>query len=179
MGTFERLVLSPFGPVLAIFSMAVLPLMLAFVLAIVTLGAGALLFDLPVRWSQAPLAMPVALLGSCAFTALGLGFSAIVIVFKQATSLAAFVVAAISLVSGVYFPVALLPGWAEWVAGVEPFKPTVDLLRHLLLDTPMSGSTAGALGKLGAFVLVLTPLATFVLVRALRLTQRRGTIAEY
>ena len=178
-GNFERLVLSPFGPVPGIAAMALLPLLLAFVLALVMLAAGALLFDLPVSWSQAPLAVPVALLGSSAFAALGLLFAAVVVLFKQATSAAAFFVAIISLLSGVYFPVALLPGWAEWLSGVLPFKPTVDLLRHLLLDTPMVGSAGAALAKLAGFVAVLTPLALLALRAALRHTQRRGTIAEY
>ncbi len=178
-GNFERVVLSPFGPVPGIAAMALLPLLLAFVLALVMLGAGALLFDLPVSWSQAPLAVPVALLGSSAFAALGLLFAAVVVLFKQATSAAAFFVAIISLLSGVYFPVALLPGWAEWLSGVLPFKPTVDLLRHLLLDTPMVGSVGAALAKLAGFVAVLTPLSLLALRAALRHTQRRGTIAEY
>ena len=178
-GTFERAVLSPFGPIAVIASMTLLPLMLALVLALVMLGAGSVIWDLPVRWSQAPAALPVALLGSAAFAALGLAFAGAVVVFKQASSAAAFVVAAVSLVSGVYFPVALLPGWAEWLAGVEPFKPTVDLLRHILIDTPMSGSVAGALVKLGGFVVVLAPLSVLALHAALRYAQRRGTIAEY
>jgi ABC-2 type transport system permease protein len=178
-GNFERVVLSPFGPVPAIAAMALLPLLLAFVLALVMLGAGALFFDLPVRWSQAPLALPVALLGSAAFAALGLLFAAVVVVFKQATSAATFFVALVSLFSGVYFPVALLPGWAESVSGVEPFRPTVDLLRHLLLDTPMSGSMGAALARLGAFVVVLAPLSVLALRVAIRHTQRSGTIAEY
>jgi ABC-2 type transport system permease protein len=178
-GTFERLVLSPFGAVPAVAAMTLLPLLLAFVLALVMLGAAALFFDLPVHWSGTPLAVPVALLGSAAFAAVGLGFAALVVLFKQASSAATFLVAGISLLSGVYFPVALLPGWAQTLADLQPFGPTIELLRHLLLGTNVSESTVLALAKLGGFVLVLAPLCTLALALALRFTQRRGTIAEY
>jgi ABC-type polysaccharide/polyol phosphate export permease len=178
-GTFERLVLSPFGAVPAVAAMTLLPLLLAFVLALVMLACAGLFFDLPVNWSGAPLAVPVALLGSAAFAALGLGFSALVVVFKQASTGVTFLVAGISLLSGVYFPVALLPGWAETLADIQPFGPTIELLRHLLLDTPMTQSTGLALLKLAGFVVVLAPLAALALGLALRYTQRRGTIAEY
>ena len=42
-GTFERAVLSPFGPISAIASMTLLPLLLALVLALVMLGAGSVM----------------------------------------------------------------------------------------------------------------------------------------
>jgi ABC-type polysaccharide/polyol phosphate export permease len=178
-GSFERLVLSPFGAVSAVAAMTLLPLLLAFVLALVMLGTAALFFDLPLRWSGVPLAVPVAFLGSAAFAAIGLGFSALVVVFKQATSAVTFVVAGVSLLSGVYFPIALLPGWAEALAEIQPFGPTIELLRHLLLGTDLTESTALALGKLAGFVLVLAPLAALALTLGLRHTRRRGTIAEY
>ena len=101
-----------------------------------------------------------------------------VVLFKQATSAAAFVVASSRCCRGSTSPWRSFPGWAEWLSGVLPFKPTVDLLRHLLLDTPMRGSVAGALAKLAGFVAVLAPLSLLALRAGLR-TQRQGTIAEY
>ena len=74
---------------------------------------------------------------------------------------------------------ALLPGWVESLAEIEPFKPTVDLLRHQLLGVQMPGSAFSALAKLILFGLVLAPLAGAALTFSLRVTQRRGTIAEY
>lgn len=178
-GTFERLVLSPFGPVGATFAMTLFPLALASGVAVVTLVAGAAVFGLPVAWSTVPLALPVALLGSAVFAGVGLLFAAMVVVVKQAGGQLGLATTLIALASGAYFPVALLPGWLRWTADVQPFKPTIDLLRHLLVGTPMPGSTGAAIAKLAGFVIVILPLSALALRGALRSAQKRGTIIEF
>jgi ABC-2 type transport system permease protein len=177
-GTFERLMISPFGVLPALMAMLVFPMLLACAIAIVGFVGVALAFDLPVAWSTAPLAIPVALLGAISFSALGLLMAASVIVFKQAPGAAA-VIALITLASGVYFPVELLPGWIAWVAEVQPFTPAVELLRELLLGSTGAESPAAALAKLVGFIVVLVPLSALVVSAALRFARRRGTILEY
>jgi len=49
---------------------------------------------------------------------------------KQTVMGASFIVSAISLVAGLYFPISLLPGYLRWASDVQPFTPAVDLLRH-------------------------------------------------
>ena len=55
--------------------------------------------------------------------------AAAVVVFKQTNAGATFIVTGVTLLAGVYFPVALLPGWIEWASDVQPFTPALDLLR--------------------------------------------------
>jgi ABC-2 type transport system permease protein len=178
-GTWERLVLSPFGPVGATLGLTVFPVALACFVAFVTLLVGALLYGLPVSWGTAPLAVPIVLVGSAVFAAVGLVFAAMVVLVKQAGGQLGLATTLIALASGAYFPVTLLPGWLEWIAEVQPFKPTIDLLRHVLVDTPMPGSTAVAIVKVAGFAVVVLPLSALTLRAALRAAQRRGTIIEY
>jgi ABC-type multidrug transport system permease subunit len=91
-----------------------------------------------------------------------------VLVFKQTNAGAAFVVTGLSLVAGLYFPVSLLPGWIEWAAEVQPCTPAVDLLRNVLVGTPLRESAALSLGKLLAFAGIALQLATLALGRAIR-----------
>jgi ABC-2 type transport system permease protein len=178
-GTFERLVMSPFGAVGSIFSLTLFPFMAALVngLMIVLLAVAA--FDLQVQWSTAALAVPIALLGALAFMPFGVAIAAAVLVLKQAASVGNFVVAGISIVAGLYFPVELLPSWVEWLSEVQPFTPAVELLRHVLVGTPLDQPAIEAVAKLAAFAVVLLPLATLLLGRALSAARRRGTIIEY
>jgi ABC-2 type transport system permease protein len=90
-----------------------------------------------------------------------------------------FVVTVLTVVSGVYFPVVLLPHWVRWLSDVQPFTPAVDLLRNLLVGTPLRESAALSLVKLIAFPGVLLPLAIWTLNAAVGLARRRGTIIEY
>src|ERR1700728_5111673 len=57
-GTFDRLLLSPFGAVRSLMAMSLFPLMWSFILAATTLGLGCLLFGLQLHWSTVPLGVP-------------------------------------------------------------------------------------------------------------------------
>jgi hypothetical protein len=81
--------------------------------------------------------------------------AAATILAKQAMSAAAFLLAAISIVAGFYFPVSLLPDWM------------------------LTGSAWLDVVKLVGFGLALCVPSLWILQSAVRLAQRRGTIIEY
>ncbi|HEX8646041.1 MAG TPA: ABC transporter permease [Thermoleophilaceae bacterium] len=178
-GTFERMVLSPFGPVRSIASLLLFPLLLAFAMALLTLAYAGLVFSLNVRWSTAVLALPVGLLGAVAFAPFGLLLTAAVVLFKGTNAGATFVMTGVTLLAGVYFPVALLPDWIEWASDVQPFTPAVDLLRNVLVGTPLAEPAGAAVAKLVGFTVVLLPLSILTLRGALARSRRKGTIIEY
>ncbi len=178
-GTFERMVLSPFGPVRSIASLLIFPLSLSLALGLLSLVFAGVVFGLDLRWSTAPLALPVAALGALAFAPFGLAMAAAVVVFKQTNAGATLVITAITLLAGVYFPVSLLPDWSQWASDVQPFTPAVDLLRNLLVGTPLAHPAAAELAKLVGFAAVTLPMSVLLLQKALRHSRRRGTIIEY
>jgi ABC-2 type transport system permease protein len=98
---------------------------------------------------------------------------------KQGAIGTTWVIALISIVGGLYFPITLLPHWVQTGAKLQPFTPATDVLRHLLVDSPQSTSIGAALIRLVAFAAVLLPLSLFALSSAIRTGQRRGTIIEY
>ena len=178
-GTFERMVLSPFGPVRAIASLLLFPLALSLAIGVLSLVFAGVVFGLDLRWSTAPLALPVAALGALSFAPFGLAMAAAVVVFKQTNAGATLVITAMTLLAGVYFPVSLLPDWIQWASDVQPFTPAVDLLRNLLVGTPLSHPAAAEVAKLAGFAVLTLPLSVLLLRAALRHARRRGTIIEY
>lgn len=178
-GTFERMALTPFGPTWALLSTLLFPFAFALAIAVSMLALAALLFGLDVQWATAPLAVPLGALGALAFMPFGILLLAAVIVAKQAAGGAAWVLTLISLVAGLYFPVEVLPSWIEWTSQVQPFTPATDLLRHVLVDTPLPEPAAIGLAKLVGFTVVLLPLSLLVVERAIRLGRKRGTLTEY
>lgn len=178
-GTFERLVLSPFGAAGSIVSMMGFPLLRAVIIGVVTLVFADAAFGLPLRFPEAVLAIPVGALAALAFAPFGVAASAGVVLFKRAEVVAAVVIAGVSLVAGVYFPVSLLPAWISWAAHVQPFTPAIELMRHLLVGTRLTTPAGIDLLKLAGFAAVLLPLATLTLNAALRIGRRRGTLIEY
>jgi ABC-type polysaccharide/polyol phosphate export permease len=177
-GTFERMVVSPFGAVACLLSLFLFPLLYSLIAMLVTLGIAAAVFGLDVHWATVPLALPVALVGSIAFASIGMFFAAMIVRFKQAPG-TAYVLAATSLVAGFYFPPSLLPWWLRWASEVQPFTPAVDLLRHLLVGQPLRYGAGEDLGKLIGFSSVLVPLGVLALAWAVDASRRTGTITEY
>jgi ABC-2 type transport system permease protein len=178
-GTFERMLVSPFGPVRSIASLLIFPLLLSVVLGLLALGFAAIIFGLDVRWGTAAAAVPIAAVGAVAFAPFGLAMAAAVVLFKQTNAGATFVMAGITLLAGVYFPVELLPNWIEWASEVQPFTPAVDLLRNTLVGTPLPDPLWILITKLIGFALVLLPISFLVLRAAVNRSRRRGTIIEY
>lgn len=179
VGTFERLLLSPFGPIRNLLAMTLFPMLLAFVLASLTLFLGWAIYGLELHWSTVPLAPPAMLVAMLAFLPFGLLFAALTLVMKQGTVGVSWVVALISIVGGLYFPVTLLPHWAQTATELQPFTPATELLRHLLVDSPTQDVVWVAVAKVLAFAWVLIPLSLLLLRQAIRIGQRRGTIVEY
>lgn len=178
-GTFERLLLSPFGAIRSVVAMTLFPLLYAFMLAAFTLGLGCVAFGLQLHWPTVPLSVPAMALALLSFLPFGLLFAALTVATKQGSVGTSWVIALISIVGGLYFPISLLPEWAQTVSDLQPFTPATELLRHLLVDSPMHTSTATAIAKLVGFAAVLLPASLFALHHAIRAGQRRGTIIEY
>ena len=178
-GTFERLVLSPFGPIRGVVAMMAFPVLQAFVVATATLVFATSVFGMPVQWPDVLLAIPAATLGALAFAPFGLLTVASILVVKQALAGVSILLTAMSIFAGVYFPVALLPDWISWLSEVQPFTPAVELLRHLISGTPSLHSPLVDVLKLMGWVVVLLPLSLRLLAAAIGYSRRRGTIIEY
>jgi ABC-2 type transport system permease protein len=179
-GTFERFVLSPFGPVRSIVSSMLFPLLYALVSALAMLIFAGAVFGLPLSWSTVPLVVPVGLLGALSFAPFGLLLLAGTMLSRQALPGANFLIAGISLIAGLYFPVSLLPDWMQWLSTVQPFTPAVDLLRHVMVvDSPLHDELWIELAKLVAFTAVLLPLSIRALSATVQISRRRGTMLEY
>jgi ABC-2 type transport system permease protein len=178
-GTFERLLVSPFGAIRGIASMLLFPFLYALTTGLAMLLFAGLLFGVHLHWSTVPLVIPVGVLGALSFAPFGLFFLALLLASKQSMTGATFVVAGISLVSGLYFPVSLLPGWMRVLSQIQPFTPATDLMRHLMVGTPLHASWALELGKVIGFGALLMPLSVLAVHVALRRSRRGGTILEY
>jgi ABC-2 type transport system permease protein len=178
-GTFDRLLLSQFGGIRAVLAMSLFPMVFSFAIAALTLGMGCVLFGMHLHWSTVPLSVPVLGLALLAFLPFGVLFAALTVVVKQGSVGVSWVIALLSIVGGLYFPVSLLPQWVQTAAKLQPFTAATDVLRHLLVGSSVGGPVGTSLLKLAAFAAVLLPTSIYALATAIRIGQRRGTIIEY
>ena len=123
------------------------------------------------------LGVTVMLLASCfAFVGLGILAAATTIVFKRGVAIVDAAVFAMTFVSGAFFPVSVLPSWAQAIGAVMPTRYAFDGLRRALFEGEGWGTSALVLVAMGV---VGIPLATWVFATALRHAKRKGTLAEY
>ena len=178
-GTLERLLLSPFGAVRSIIAMSLFPLVYASFLASLSLALACAVFGLRLHWPTLALSLPLVGLALLAFLPFGLLLAALTIVVKQENVGTSWLVAVLSLIGGLYFPISLLPGWLQTAGRLQPFTSATDALRHVLVNSPLSQPLALSALKLALFAAVLLPTSIFALAAAVRHGQRRATIIEY
>lgn len=178
-GTFERLATSALGPILGTAAMTLFPLALSLFVGMATIAFAVVALGMSLEWSTVPLAFLAALLAALTLIPFSLMIAAATISFKQAGAAVRFFMIGIATVAGLLFPVTILPSWIEWMSEVQPFTPMVDLLRHLLLGTPLEDSVGTAVLKVAGFVAVLLPLAVYLLHASIERGRRRATLLEY
>jgi ABC-type polysaccharide/polyol phosphate export permease len=98
------------------------------------------------------------------------------VIFKQTAALTGMVVSGLALLSGVYFPIDVLPGALQTVAEIIPFTWGLDVVRGALLGGDVDPARlAGLFGSAA----VLLPVAVFGFTLAVRRARRTGTLAQY
>lgn len=155
-GTLDQLNVTPVtrttfiaAKLIPLWSLALLELTLGLVLA-------RLVFGVPMRGS-----IPLVFLGAAIYLVVALGIGLWVSTVAETQQQAMFVTFAIMLVyllmSGLFTPVSGMPGWAQWIARINPMMHFVQLMRAVLLKGAGFADVARSLAVLAVSgVVVLT-----------------------
>lgn len=179
IGTLEALLVTPTAPTTVqagsvAFDLLLIPIRMGALLLAVTLA-----FGLDFKSSGA---LPAAVL-MAAFVpfvwGLGLGTAAAIVTFRRGSGLLGGVMATLGLVSGAFFPLALLPLWLQRLAEANPVAIVMEGTREALIG-------GGDWSAVGSDLLILVPLAVCALLAgvvafraALEREHRRGTLGFY
>ena len=177
-GTLEVLFSLPTRPTLTLFGMGSFDLGWSFMTTSILMGLAVVIFG--VQLVARPLALLAAactlMLSLALYASLGIAIAACTLVFKRANALNGIIIQSLALLSGVYFPVDLLPQPVQWVSRVLPFAWTLDNLRRTLLLGEVSPMR---LALLAAASVLMVPAALWLFGRALDLARRHGSLAQY
>jgi ABC-2 type transport system permease protein len=119
------------------------------------------------------------LIGSVSFIGFGIAASVLPLLFTERGSQMSYIVRAILLlVSGVYYPISVLPGWMQALARVSPALYVLQGLRSALLDgTPLwSMTTWNNTWPLIITGVVSVPVGVFIFRIAERYAKRTGKL---
>jgi ABC-2 type transport system permease protein len=179
MGTLESLLVTPTAPSTiqvgsVAFNFLYLPLR-----TILLLVGIAVVFGLHFEASGIGPALAILVFYVPFIWGFGVAGAAVVLTFRRGGGLVALAAMALGLVSGVYFPLELLPDWIASISQYNPVALAISGMREALLGGAGWSAIASTIGLLAAmsFISLVFGLAVFRL--ALRRERRRGTLGLY
>jgi ABC-2 type transport system permease protein len=178
MGTLELTMLSPTRlPLLLIYSSLWTHASAALTVGVyLTMGMA---FGVDLHGANVPVAVVGLALAIVSFNALGLLAAAVVILIKQGNPVNWLVGSASVLLSGVLYPVSVLPDGLRAAGQVLPLTHALEVLRASMLRGAGFAEVLPSLTALAALTVVLVPLGLLACHGAIRIAQTDGTLANY
>jgi ABC-2 type transport system permease protein len=178
-GTIETTFMAPVGSFLFVLALGVWDHVVATIRMLAYLLAGVLLLGLDLSGANIAAALLVLLLAVVAFDTLGIISAGIVLVTQRGAGLAPLLAMAASLLSGVYFPVEVLPHPIQTIAMLLPSTYALSTLRLALLGNAGWAEIFPALLALAIFNIVLFPCSLLTVRLAFRHALSAGTLGQY
>ena len=124
----------------------------------IVIAIGVLLFDVSIVGSIFLLA-GIALLGTLMFVVMGYMISGFAKTIESATGLGSFLNFPMMFLSGIFFPVEMMPEWIRPAILAIPLTYLVDALRQVIVDSPPQFSLSTDIFVMTAWLLVCSVLA--------------------
>ena len=176
-GTIEYTFMSPSSRVTHLLGMGLYAVAYGILQTILTLGVCALFFDLDL--SSANYWGALAVLAVCSISLLGFGIVAAVLPLlspEKGQQVSYIVSSVLLLVSGVYYPVSVLPNWMQAIATVSPVTYALRGGRDALLEGASISELWGSIWVLLVMGAVFVPLGLFVFHLGERYAKRTGKL---
>src|SRR5215211_320748 len=158
-GTIEYTFMAPLRRSAHLIGMATWAVLFGLIRAVLLFGVVALFFDLSMPHADFVSALAVVLVASVSFAGIGMMTAVLPLISPEKGAQLGFVAQGMLLaVSGVYYPVDVLPTWMQWLAAISPATYALSGVRDAILDGAGIGSLLPELLVLTAIGAVTVPL---------------------
>jgi ABC-2 type transport system permease protein len=113
------------------------------------------------------------------FIGLGLISASFIIVFKQGSPISMLMAMGTSLLSGVLYPVAVLPDWLKPVSSLLPVTHGLEAIRQVLTQSAISSDIADRLFYLTIFSVIFLSIGIYSIHKSLSFARKEGTLLHY
>lgn len=110
---------------------------------------------------------------------LGVASAAAVLTFRRGEGVVALFATLLTVASGAYFPLTVLPGWLQTAAEANPFAVALESMRESVLGGAGWAGVPSAAALLAPMAAVSLALGYLLYVKALRRELRNGTLGDY
>jgi len=176
-GTIEYTFMAPISRFTHMVGQTLFSLVYGLLHTAIILGVVALFFNLDLSRANLLGGLTLLIAGSLSFVGLGILASVMPLLFPERGAQMTHVVQALLLlVSGVYFPVAVLPEWLQPLARLSPATYVLEGMRAALLDGASTGSLLGHLSRLVLIGVIAIPVGLAIFRQAERYAKRTGKL---
>jgi ABC-2 type transport system permease protein len=141
-GTIEYTMMAPISRLTHMLGVSVFSIVYGLARSALLLAVLALFFEVDLSGANLTGGTLILLLGSVSFIGFGIMAACLPLLFPERGEEMTFVISSVLLlVSGVYYPVSVLPGWMEGMAAVSPATYVLEGMRATILDGAATGAT--------------------------------------
>jgi ABC-2 type transport system permease protein len=178
-GTIEYTLMAPVPRIVHMIGHTAFAMVYSLAFTAVILVVTALLFDLDLASANLVGGAIVLIAGTFSFVGIGLMGAVLPLLFpERGAQMTHIIIATLLLVSGVYYPIEVLPGAFQAMSVVSPATYVLLGARAALLDGAATGALWPYIWPTLALALLLVPLGLWTFSRAERFAKRQGRLAR-
>jgi ABC-2 type transport system permease protein len=176
-GTIEYTFMAPLSRPIHLWGMGLFAIVYGVIRAVLLFGVVALFFDLDLSNADFIAALVVLLVASIPFIGIGMMTAVLPLISPEKGTQLGFIAQGILLVvSGVYYPVDVLPQWMQWLATISPATYALDGMRDAIVGGQGLSTMWDEIWPLIVIGFVSVPLGLEVFRRGERYAKKHGKL---
>jgi ABC-2 type transport system permease protein len=176
-GTIEYTMMAPISRLTHMLGVSLFSIVYALMRTVLLLIALFLFFDVDLSHANAGGALAIILVGSLSFVGVGIMAAVLPLLFTERGEEMTFIISSLLLlVSGVYYPVSVLPGWMQAAANISPATYVLEGMRATILDGTSTSHLGQYLIPMAIIGALTIPLGMFVFTSVERYAKRTGRL---
>jgi ABC-2 type transport system permease protein len=176
-GTIEYTFMAPLARPVHLFGMGLFAIAYGIVRAVLLFAVVAAFFDLELPTANFVAALVVLAIASISFVGIGMMTAVLPLISPEKGTQLGFIAQGMLLVvSGVYYPVSVLPEWMQWLSTISPATYALDGIRDAILEGDGLTAMWDEIWPLLVIGAVSIPLGLEVFRRGERYAKRHGKL---
>jgi ABC-2 type transport system permease protein len=176
-GTIEYTFMAPLSRPIHLFGMGAFAIIYGLIRAVLLFGVVAMFFSIQLSNANFAAALTVLVVASISFIGIGMMTAVLPLISPEKGTQLGFVAQGVLLVvSGVYYPVSVLPEWMQWLAKISPATYALDGIRDAIINGADISAMWPDIWPLLIIGVISVPLGLEVFRRGERYAKRHGKL---
>ena len=176
-GTIEYTMMAPISRLTHMLGVALFSIVYGILRTALLLVALFFFFKVDLSHANAVGALAIILIGSLSFVGVGIMAAVLPLLFTERGEQMTFIISSLLLlVSGVYYPVSVLPGWMQTAAHISPATYVLQGMRATILDGKPTSQLGHYLIPMAIIGILTIPLGMLVFTTVERYAKRTGRL---